>query len=123
MPQPSAPFDVTSVRLFIGVISLMVGMLSIGLAIPLVRGKIPMNEAYGVKIPKSFTSEENWYAINTFGGKMMIAFHGIPALLFGCIAFFLPFRSIGEIMFLFIAINAIGLGFCLYCIFRFSEKL
>lgn len=57
----------------IGRMNLIVGLVSIGISIPLVLRKIPMNNWYGVRVPKAFTSDENWYEINAYGGKWMIA--------------------------------------------------
>ncbi len=81
-----------------------------------------MNEIYGVKIPKSFTSEENWYKINTYGAKVVIILHGIPLILFGIIGFFIPFRSVGQILISFLLVNSM-LGICVYMIFQFGKKL
>jgi hypothetical protein len=48
------------------------GLLCILISIPLVLRKIPMNHWYGFRIPKAFRSDENWYLINAYGGKMLI---------------------------------------------------
>jgi uncharacterized membrane protein len=40
-------------------------------SIPLILGRIKMNAWYGVRIPKAFESESNWYAINRVGGRWM----------------------------------------------------
>ena len=55
-----------------GIVNLIIGLLVIGISIPLVLRKIPMNHWYGVRLPKAFQSDENWYAINAYGGKWMI---------------------------------------------------
>jgi uncharacterized membrane protein len=96
MPPTHSGEQVISISLFISSLSIIIGMLIIGLAIPLIRGKIPMNDTYGLRIPKSFTSEENWYKLNTFGSKIMIAFLSVVIL---------------------------SIAFCLYLIFQFAEKL
>ena len=48
-----------------------------------------MNPWYGVRIPKAFESEENWYKINAYGGKRMIVWVTLPAVV-GIVTFFLP---------------------------------
>ena len=55
------------------------GMVLIGLAfliavisVPLLLRKVPPNRWYGVKVPASFVSTENWYAINEFGAKRLL---------------------------------------------------
>lgn len=60
---------------------LATGLLLIVVAIPLILGKVPMNRWYGIRIPKAFESEHNWYEINRYGGKWLVAAGGIVALL------------------------------------------
>jgi hypothetical protein len=48
------------------------GFILIGVSIPLLLGKIKMNAIYGFRIRKAFESEENWYAINSYGAKALI---------------------------------------------------
>jgi len=61
--------------------------IGLGLAIvlvcaPLVLGKIRMNSAYGIRVPKAFASERNWYALNAYGGGLFLAF-GLFLVAFG----------------------------------------
>src|SRR2546422_11326475 len=51
-----------------------VGLLTAGLAIPLVRRKVPMNRVYGVRIAKAFASDRDWYEINAYGGKAPLGY-------------------------------------------------
>ncbi len=53
--------------------NLLVGLLLIGISIPMWLEKVPMNGWYGFRIAKSFESDENWYRINKFGGLAGIA--------------------------------------------------
>jgi uncharacterized membrane protein len=52
--------------------SIFCGILFIVVSLPLLRGSIPMNRFYGFRIPKAFTSDANWYAINKYGAKALI---------------------------------------------------
>jgi hypothetical protein len=76
----------------LGSVNLGFAILIIAISIPLVKRKIKMNPWYGVRIPKSFESEENWYKINAYGGKRMIVWALLPAVV-GIVAFFLPLDS------------------------------
>jgi hypothetical protein len=69
---PIVPVD--TVLLGLG---LLVGILSI----PLLLGWIPRNRFYGVRVPAAFASEENWYAINSFGAKRLLLFAAAPVLM------------------------------------------
>jgi hypothetical protein len=68
----------------LGSVNLGFAILITVISIPLVKRKISMNPWYGVRIPKSFESEENWYKINAYGGKRLILWIA---------AFFLPLDS------------------------------
>lgn len=43
------------------------------LALPLVLRKVPMNRLYGIRVPQAFVSDRNWYAINAYGGRWLLA--------------------------------------------------
>lgn len=62
-----------------------IGILTVALAIPLVMRKVPMNRWYGVRLPKAFRSDRNWYDINCYGGKLLLAF-GLLLTLFGIVS-------------------------------------
>lgn len=68
------------------------GLLIIGLAIPLVRGRVGRNSFYGVRFPQSFQSDQAWFEINRFGGKQAIVW-AVPLLIVGMVAFFLPLQA------------------------------
>lgn len=51
---------------------LAVGLLLVGISIPLIKRSIQMNQYYGVSTPETFKSEENWYEINSYGGKQLL---------------------------------------------------
>jgi hypothetical protein len=76
----------------LGIVNLVFAIIITAISIPLVKRKIKMNPWYGVRIPKSFESEENWYKINAYGGKRMIVWAALPAVA-GIVAFFLPLDS------------------------------
>jgi len=56
-----------------------VGALIALVSIPLILRMVPMNHFYGVRIPKAFQSERNWYDINAYGGWLLFVY---GALLF-----------------------------------------
>jgi hypothetical protein len=81
-----------SVAITIGSGWTVAGLLLLGLAVPLARGKVARNALYGIRFPQSFQSDEAWYAINCYGGKRMMAW-SIPLIITGIVSFFLPLRS------------------------------
>jgi hypothetical protein len=67
------------------------GLLCLGLALPLVSGKISRNRLYGAKFKEAYESEEAWLAINRFAGKRMIV-SALLMVLAGVSVFFLPLQ-------------------------------
>jgi uncharacterized membrane protein len=83
-----------SASISLGLTNIFAALLIIGISIPLVMRKIPMNHFYGVRFKKSYESDENWYKINHYGGKQLIAW-SIPLLIIGAVTFFLPLNGSG----------------------------
>lgn len=58
------------------------GLLLAAFSLPLVLRRVPMNRAYGIRIPEAFTSEARWYDINAYGGRLFLGY-GILLAAFG----------------------------------------
>jgi hypothetical protein len=69
-------------------VGFFIPVLVILLAIPLVLGKVPPNDAYGFRTPKTRSSPEIWYPANRAAGGFMIA-AGVVALALNLALFFL----------------------------------
>lgn len=79
----------TSTLILLGTVDIVLAVVTIALAIPLARGRIPMNELYGIRLRKAFESEQNWYRINAYGGRQLV-WWSVPMLVIGAVSFFLP---------------------------------
>ena len=79
-------------NIFFGIINIASALMIIGISIPLVKHKIKMNHLYGIRIKKSFESEDSWYKINEYGGKQLILW-SIPMIIAGFFCFFVPFDN------------------------------
>ena len=55
----------------------------------MVKDQIHMNKWYGVRFRKAFVSDDYWYKINRYGGKLLIIW-SIPIVLIGIATFFIP---------------------------------
>jgi len=73
----------------VGLVIALAGLVVAGVSIPLILRRIPMNGFYGVRIPKSFVSDDNWYAINAYGGRFL-ALAGAIISVIGLIIRFRP---------------------------------
>lgn len=47
----------------------LVGLLFVGISIPLVLGKVPPNSFYGCRTTKTLSDPKIWYAANRMSGK------------------------------------------------------
>ena len=80
------------VAVTIGISWTFIGLLCLGLAIPLARGRVRRNRRYGARFPESFESEEAWLEINRYGGRRAIVW-SMPLIAVGIVSFFLPLQS------------------------------
>lgn len=110
-----------TVSIVLAISNISISILIIGISLPLVMGKIPMNQIYGIRFKKSFESEESWYKINHYGGKQLIIW-SIALFTFGVLSLFFPLIENGflttliafaPLIFLVPAFNS----------YRYSKKL
>ena len=87
---------IDDVRL-VGLVIALAGLVVAGVSIPLILRRIPMNGFYGVRIPKSFVSDDNWYAINAYGGRFL-AIAGAIISVVGLIIRFRPLTGEAAIV-------------------------
>jgi hypothetical protein len=99
------------------------GILIIGMAFPLYRGRVRRNGLYGVRFPATLADDRVWYPINTRGGRDMIVVGGAYlaavtfTLLFGAHWGILP-RILGPTAFL-----AVGLIVDSIVLWRAASRL
>lgn len=73
----------------IAVTILLTGVLTLLISLPLKFRKIPMNGVYGIRIPAAFKSNERWYEINAYGGRVLANWSWLTTAT-GVIGLFLP---------------------------------
>ena len=81
-----------STSIFLGMNNIVIAGLFIVMAIPLVSHKVGMNRVFGIRLKRAFESEENWYKINEYGGKQLIIWSIVLALI-GIVTFFIPLKD------------------------------
>lgn len=86
-----------STNIIFGLLNIGSALLIFLVSIPLIKRKIRMNGLYGVRIKKSFESEENWYKINAYGGKQL-AIWSIPMFIAGLVCFLIPISDPDELL-------------------------
>jgi hypothetical protein len=86
-----------NVNIILGLMNIGSALLIILVSIPLIKRKIKMNGLYGVRIKKSYESNENWYSINAYGGKQL-AIWSIPMIIAGLVCFLVPINDPNQIL-------------------------
>jgi drug/metabolite transporter (DMT)-like permease len=81
-----------------------------------------MNRAYGIRIKKSFVSEEHWYAINEYGGKLFFVF-GAFLLGFSCLTWNYAPSPVSLYAPLYLIFPFLGMVPIIFLINRFSKKM
>ena len=104
----------------IAIQNIVIAILMFGLSLPLVKRKVKMNKWYGFRFSMAFKSEENWFKINEYGGKLFIIW-SIPLFISGTFIFILPPLS-GPILWIAVFAPLIVLIPCIQC-FIFGLKL
>lgn len=67
--------------IFLGLMHISISLIICVLCIPLAKGKVPMNNVYGIRTKKALESDENWYKINEYGAKQFIVWSILLALI------------------------------------------
>jgi hypothetical protein len=92
-----------------------------GACLPLVGRRIPMNAIYGVRIPKSFEGNDQWYDINEVGG-MIMSMVSFPLFLAGILGFFLPDSAVGMFGLVTSLVLFASIGLAVAYIVRYASK-
>jgi hypothetical protein len=105
----------------IAIVHVIVGLLAIAVSVPLAKRKVKMNPWYGIRIPEAFKSEERWFEINHYGGRLML-WWAISIVIVATIGLLLPRNY--WIIYSFSAAGIIlaGLGLVVVCIFKYAAK-
>jgi uncharacterized membrane protein len=76
------------------VIFVSAALILIGAATPLVMGRVPPNDLYGLRVPATMQDEEVWYRANASSGRDFILL-GLFEIVFAAgLAMFVPLESV-----------------------------
>ena len=105
----------------LGFTNILMGGLLLGLSIPLVKGKVKMNYFYGVRFKKSFESEENWYALNRYGGRLL-TYWSVLIMAVGVACLFIRFEA-GSVFFWIATLAPLAVLIPAYQTYRYGQRL
>ena len=108
-------------NIIFGLTNVMVGGLLLAVSIPLIKGKVKMNRLYGVRFKKSFESEESWYALNRYGGRLL-AYWSVLTMAVGVASLFIPFEE-GSVFFWVVILFPLTVLIPAYQTYRYGQRL
>lgn len=106
----------------VGLALLLSGAVIIAVCLPLLRGNIKPNALYGVRMAKSFESDENWFKMNCYGAKQMMLGAAIM-MLCGIVAFFLPMQGNDTLAAIAAVVPMLLMLIPAFQIYRYSKTL
>jgi len=109
-------------NIIFGIMYVFIGLLLVGISIPLKNGKVEMNHFYGVRLRKSYTSEKNWYLMNTYGGRQLLIWSAVLVII-GMATFLVPFKGDVLLIVFFAFMPLIMLFIPVLLILRYSRTL
>ena len=72
-----------------------VGLIFVGLAIPLIKRKVRPNALYGLRVAATLENEKVWYEANAHSGRDLL-WLGIGTIIISSALFALPWRDQGS---------------------------
>src|SRR3954447_21777811 len=105
----------------IPIVTLVSGILIFVLSLPLISRKIPMNGAYGIRIPAAFESEQRWYDINAYGGRQLAAWSWLIVAA-GAVGFFVSPEHKDAYALWSVIVTLFAILIPIFQIYRWSRK-
>ncbi len=65
------------------------GISVLAVSLPLTLRKVPMNRFWGIRVRASFESDQRWYDINAYGGRLL-SWGSLLVIATGIAGFFFP---------------------------------
>ena len=109
-------------NLTVGLALVLSGALIIAVCLPLLKGQIKPNALYGVRMAKSFESDENWFKMNRYGAKQMMLWAG-ATIAVGLVAFFLPLQGNPVLAIVTAIVPVLFMLVAAFQIYRYSQTL
>ena len=79
------------------------GLLQVGIAVPLALRRVKRNYVYGVRLPKTLRDDAIWYDANEYGGWQLL-WSGTASVVLTVIAYFVPDLSANQALYSYVCI-------------------
>ncbi len=101
--------------------SIFLGLLFIGVSVPLIQKRIPPNQCYGLRIPATLADETVWYEANARAGKDILRL-GLLITVVGAVLYLVRMPLWIEVMVWFVVVEGGVIG-TLIRSWRFANQL
>lgn len=61
-----------TITLWFMLLFVAIGLLFVGLSVPLIRRRVKPNHLYGFRTPKTMSNEQIWYDANVYAGRTLL---------------------------------------------------
>ena len=106
----------------IALVHILSGIVTVTVSWPLIKRKVRMNSFYGFRIKAAFESEQNWYDINAYGGRLLFGL-GFLILATGLLGISLPLKLWLTYAIVSLVIITGGLVISLIKTLRYADQL
>lgn len=100
----------------------LLGLVFIGISIPLALGKVKPNSGYGFRVPKTMNNPDIWYSANAYAGKGIIV-AGVALLTAALLLPLVPGMNLALYAFLYSLLLVVSLGIAIWMSFMYVKKL
>ena len=100
---------------------ILIGLLMVGLAIPLTRGSIPPNNWYGFRTERTLADPDIWYAVNAWAGRRLLGI-GIALTVLGLLSLVLAESALSAYFLALTAAMVAAVVWLLIAGVRYSRK-
>jgi uncharacterized membrane protein len=91
------------------------------LAVPLWLKKIKPNPIYGVRLPKTYSDPDIWYATNAYAARYLVL-AGLSMVTGALLLYFVPGLSVDAYALACLAVFVVAFGFGVFQILRFLKR-
>lgn len=97
-----------------------IGLMFLGIAIPLIQRRVPPNQWYGFRVPKTLHSPNIWYPVNEYSGRQLYR-TGLMMVLVAFVLALVPGMQVGAYIMINSGILVIDLFRGLALTFRYMK--
>ncbi len=103
------------------IVHFVAAVVAIAAAVPLIQRKVKMNQWYGVRIPATFASEEVWFDVNRYAGRLLL-FWGFAIATTAIVGAFLEKKDWIAYNWTALAVITGGLALILVKVLKYARK-